>query len=215
MSKRRVAWLACLLLALLTGCTTASTQDLPRVVGALSTGNKQVRVSFSKRMNDDAANPGNYSIVQQNPTGDDSQLIITEAQFVDDAHTVVELTTLSQNEVRYHLTAISMQDRTGKPLGSKEAVGGVIVDPTSALFQGTPPGPDERTDSDEDGVSDNAEQRGWDVLVIQTSGHKISRHVTSDPNSADTDGDGGRLRPPLAKRSPTGSRRRSTASRPR
>jgi hypothetical protein len=177
-------------LAFLTGCNTLTSPRLPRVLGAISTGNKQVRVSFSKPMNDDAVNPGNYSIVQENPTTDDSQLIVTGAQFVDDAHTVVELTTVSQNEVRYQLTAVSMRDRFGNPLAPKEAVGGVIVDPSSAVFQGTPPGLADMTDSDEDTLSDNAEQRGWDVFIVLSDGHEISRHATSDPNSFDTDDDG-------------------------
>lgn len=189
MSKRIINLFICLILVFSTGCNTATSRALPRVVGAVSTGNKQVKVSFSEPMKNDAVNPANYSIVQINLNTNDSQLIVTEAKFADSTHTVVELTTLSQNEVRYQLTAISMRNRFGDPLAPKEVVAGVIVDPTSAVFQGTPPGPADVIDSDNDTISDSAEQRGWDVFVMLNDGHEISRHVTSDPNSADTDDD--------------------------
>ena len=169
---------------------TPETENLPRVAGAISTGNIQVKVSFSKPMNDDAVKQENYSIVQENPGTNDSQLIVSGARFLDSTHTVVELTTMSQNEVLYRLTAVSMRDMWGNPLAPKEAVGGVLVDPSSATFVGTPPYEDQLVDRDGDGLSDNVEQQGWDIVVVLNNGEKSPRHVTSDPYRTDTDGDG-------------------------
>ena len=45
-------------------------------------------------------------------------------------------------------------------------------------------------DSDGDGLSDVAEINGWTVTVIDGYGNMTTRHVTSDPNNPDTDGDG-------------------------
>ena len=65
-----------------------------------------------------------------------------------------------------------------------------MVDPSTATFQGTPPGAADLTDADGDTLSDMAEQRGWEVNITLTNGKVVSRRVTSDPDSADTDGDG-------------------------
>ena len=45
-------------------------------------------------------------------------------------------------------------------------------------------------DSDGDGLTDNAEQRGWGVTIVLTDGSVSLRDVTSDPFVADTDADG-------------------------
>ncbi len=45
-------------------------------------------------------------------------------------------------------------------------------------------------DIDRDGLSDGVEAEGWDVTVTLTNGKHVTRHVTSDLHSADTDGDG-------------------------
>ncbi len=190
MSKRIIPLVTFFILIFLVGCKATPSPDLPRVVGVISTGNRQVKVSFSEPMNNDAIDPANYSIIQENPDANDSQLSIIDAQFADNTRTIVELTTMSQNDVRYQLTAVSMRDRTGQALAAKEAAGGVIVDPTSAVFQGTPPSQDDLTDADNDNISDNTEQRGWVVFIQLSNGHEISRHVSSNPHNSDTDGDG-------------------------
>ena len=97
-----------------------SLSDAPRVTGATSTGCRQVKVLFSETVNDAAANPANYSIVQVGGDANNSRLVITKARFADGAHTVVELTTLAQDEVRYQLTAVAMRDRNGQPLAPRE-----------------------------------------------------------------------------------------------
>ncbi|NPA74731.1 MAG: hypothetical protein GXO25_01445, partial [Euryarchaeota archaeon] len=45
-------------------------------------------------------------------------------------------------------------------------------------------------DSDHDGLSDNTEVAGWYVYWYDSSGRYHWKHVTSDPNKPDTDGDG-------------------------
>ncbi|MEX2535084.1 MAG: hypothetical protein WD273_05730 [Trueperaceae bacterium] len=45
-------------------------------------------------------------------------------------------------------------------------------------------------DSDEDGLSDAEEERGWNVNIVLANGMVESRHVTSDPSNPDSDGDG-------------------------
>ena len=50
-------------------------------------------------------------------------------------------------------------------------------------------GQDTPRDEDGDTLFDVTEERGWDITV-DLLGHRISRHVTSDPTKPDTDGDG-------------------------
>jgi hypothetical protein len=160
-----------------------------RVVGAVSIGNTKVKVAFNKPMSPDAIVAANYSIFRENGAGDPSRLIVTGARFVDKTETMVELTTLGQNEAQYKLTAGTLHDRWGDTLGPKEVVGGILVDPTSAFFVGTPASGN-IADADGDGLSDFAEQAGYEVTVYLTDGRSISRHVTSDPTLVDTDQDG-------------------------
>ncbi|MCC6456060.1 MAG: hypothetical protein IT328_13990 [Caldilineaceae bacterium] len=160
-----------------------------RLVGAVSTGNTTVKVAFNKAMSPDATDPALYSIVQEHAGADPSLLTVTSAAFLDEAQTLVELTTFSQNEVVYRVTASTVHDFWGEPLGPKEVVGGILVDPTSAPFVGTPAGVT-LIDTDGDGLSDNAEQYGWPIYIYRTDGTIETRHVTSDPTTNDTDGDG-------------------------
>lgn len=44
-------------------------------------------------------------------------------------------------------------------------------------------------DSDQDGVADTVEEAGW-MVTVDLVGKRISYHTTSDPQNADTDGDG-------------------------
>ena len=140
-------------------------------------------------MNDAAIDHANYSIVQEGGNPVNSRLVITGARFLDAAHTVVELTTLAQDEIRYQATAVSLRDRTNQPLAPKQVAGGVVVDPSTAVFQGSPPTAGDLADADGDTLSDTAEQRGWGISVTLASGDEAARRVTSDPGRADTDGD--------------------------
>jgi cysteine-rich repeat protein len=158
---------------------------LPRVVGANSTSNTTVVVAYSKPMADSATDPSHYTIVQENVYPEAGALAVLEARFVGPDRVAVELTTRPQSEVTYAVTVVNVTDQLGNSFGPKST----FSDPTRATFAGTPPsGP--AIDTDNDGLSDNEEQRGWAVYVVLAGGEVTMRDVTSDPTMADTDGDG-------------------------
>ena len=163
--------------------------DAPAVVGAISTGNTTVIVTFSSAMNDEAENSSNYSIVQENVNGEAGALTVTGASFYGADRKTVLLTTLSQSEVAYQVTAVNVQDMHGQPIRVENSNFGYHTADT-ASFAGTPPGGDTIADFDEDGLLDNEEQRGWMVRIVYTDGAIVEREVTSDPTKKDTDGDG-------------------------
>ncbi len=162
----------------------------PTVTSAGSTGNTTVLVQFSEPMADDALTATRYSVLQENVNPEVGAVAVTAVRFVESDRLTVELTTLSQNEVTYRAKVAGVTSLVGRPLADRVIIGGVLVDPTSAIFAGTPPAGDERVDTDGDGLSDNEEARGWTVLVSLTNGTTTSRQVTSSPTTADTDGDG-------------------------
>lgn len=117
---------------------TANGSHAPRVVGAASTSNTTVVVTFTKAMSDDAISAGNYAIVQQNVNTEVGYLGVVSAQFLGDDGTAVELTTRSQNEVTYMVAVTNVRDRSGNQLAAKEVSAGVLVDPRTATFAGSP-----------------------------------------------------------------------------
>ena len=66
-------------------------------------------------------------------------LTLTGAEFTGPDRTAVALTTLSQNEVTYNLTAVNVRDFIGLPMAPKQIIAGVLLDPATASFPGTPP----------------------------------------------------------------------------
>jgi hypothetical protein len=164
--------------------------EKPRVVGAASLSNTTVLVSFSEAMDDNAINTAHYFIVQQNVNSEVGFVPIVSAEFNSPDRRSVLLTTASQNELTYSITAINVTDLDGNPLAPAVLAGGQRIDPRTALFPGTPPSGVQFIDTDEDGLSDNIEVRGWVVNVTMLDGSLVERQVTSDPNSADGDGDG-------------------------
>ncbi|MBN7797753.1 hypothetical protein [Parahaliea mediterranea] len=161
----------------------------PVVVGAASSGNTTVRVVFSQAMDDSAEVAGNYAVSQRNVNGEAGSLAVTGAAFSGDDRTVVELTTLSQNDVTYQLSVIGVSDSFGQSFQVRATNAGFVTANT-AQFAGTPPNGGSVTDTDGDGLADNEEQRGWVTRVSNSNGQVVEREVTSDPFSADTDGDG-------------------------
>lgn len=167
---------------------------LPRVIGAASTSNTTVLVTFSKPMGASALITSNYFIVQQNVTPEAGVLVIVndpvatadDPVFLGDDRTSVQLTTLSQNEVVYVLTVVNVRDESGNQLAPRSP----LVDPTTAVFPGTPPTAGQFADTDADGIPDHAEQRGYVVSIELITGETADRDVTSDPLNADTDEDG-------------------------
>lgn len=168
----------------------SDSQERPRVVGAVSTSNTTVLVRFSRPMNDEAIVASNYSIVQENLQAEAGALLVTGARFLSANAYSVELTTRSQNELTYRVRVSNVADQVGNPLAASVTSQGVLVDPTSATFAGSPPGSGELVDSDGDGLSDNVEQAGWTVTVVLTDGTVVTREVTSSPDQEDTDNDG-------------------------
>ena len=114
-------------------------KDLPRVVGAASTGNNGVIVQFSRPMGNSAISPGNYVVVQADVNPEVGFLTVTGAAFTGPDRTAVALTTLSQNEVVYDITAVNVRDFIGLPMAPKQIIAGVLLDPSTASFPGTPP----------------------------------------------------------------------------
>lgn len=102
----------------------------------------------------------------------------------------MELTTRSQSALDYRLMMSNVTDLLNDPLDTKAGGTGGATDPTSATFPGTPPSGGELKDSDHDGLADSDEIAGYRVTVHLASGATTDRLVTSDPNKADTDGDG-------------------------
>ena len=188
----------------------------PRVVGALSTANNVVQVTFSSLMRRGAEDPANYFIVQESSNPEAGVLRVTSAQF-GDTKDIVMLQTFAQNEVNYTLRVVNVRDEFDQQMAPPE----LLVDPSIATFRGTPPtcefacsgdgsacnSDDDCTDgstcicstqdTDGDGLPDHVEQRGWPVTVELTNRDGVfdrrgsqERDVTSDPTVADTDGDG-------------------------
>ena len=163
---------------------------LPRVVGAASTSNTTVLVVFSKPMGTSAEVASNYIIIQQNVNPEVGAIQVLAAAFLPGQQDAVELTTSSQNEVTYFLRAVNVQDLFGNQLAPPQ----LLVDPSTALFAGSPfscgGAPCSPPDFDGDGLADHQELRGYVVRVEETDGDRIERQVTSDPRSFDTDGEG-------------------------
>ena len=177
----------------------------PKVTSAGSTGNTTVVVQFSKAMADNAIDPSRYAIVQLNVNPEVGALPVTAAAFADASRLSVKLTTRSQNEVTYQVTANNVTDQMGNPLADKVISNGVLlVDPTSFTFPGTPPTGAERVNSDCqtgdtsdddppkycDSLYDNQEYLGWQITVTLANGETTQRQVTSNPDVDDTDDDG-------------------------
>ena len=180
--------------------------ERPKVTSAISTGNTAVVVQFSKPMADNAKNPGNYFIVQQNMNPEVAYVPITAAAFVDENRLSVRLTTRSQNETTYQVTATNVTDVMGSPLADKLIVNGVLVaDPTSFVFPGTAPTgselkngdclPGDDADDDDpatycDTLYDHQEYFGWQITVTLANGQTATRQVSSNPDVDDSDDDG-------------------------
>ena len=161
----------------------------PRVVGANSTSNTTVVVTFSEPVvggANGAENPINYTIVERALVGEvalQSVVTVTNAVLSSNRRSVT-LTTLAQSEMVYALTVTDVTDLAGNQIAPPDR-----DHPFQTTFFGTGVvGPGQ--DQDGDGLSDAAEQAGWTVTVRLANGQVTQTKVTSDPTVADTDGDG-------------------------
>ena len=92
-------------------------------------------VTFNNPMSDDAEDPANYVIVQENVLPEAGALIVTDAIFASESRTFVVLATLSQSQLTYQLTVVNIEDMEGNQIAPKE----LLVDPATVTFPGTPP----------------------------------------------------------------------------
>lgn len=157
-----------------------SDEGSPRLLGAVSVGNTLVRLSFSEPMAPEGpAEPSNYEVVSVDGRGG---LLVQSGELADDGLTAT-LTTRSQSSSEYELRAQELLDVDGNPLAP-------VGEGDVAHFFGTPATGEDLVDTDGDGLSDDVEQRGWNVTVELTNGELVHELVTSDPRLLDTDGDG-------------------------
>ncbi|HEX7003623.1 MAG TPA: hypothetical protein VF168_05520 [Trueperaceae bacterium] len=159
------------------------TEDPPRVVAAGATGNTTVLVTFNKPVaRFGAETPANYRITALDSGG---SLSVDLAQLV--TGTTVQLTTGRQSAIRYQVEVVNVRDEEGTPL---EAPSILRPYPNRAQFTGIAPSGGDLVDSDEDGLSDAEEERGWSVNILLPRGIVETRTVTSDPYEGDSDLDG-------------------------
>ncbi|MBW7473088.1 hypothetical protein QQF73_17930 [Marinobacter sp. M216] len=163
--------------------------ETPSVVSAASLDNTHVQVTFSKPMSEQTPSSATFSITQANVNPESGVLGVIDARFASADRRVIELTTRSQSELTYQVAVTNATDMYGQQLKVND---GVVSFGTAntAIFAGTPAGAAELVDSDGDGLYDSEEQAGTIVVVEMANGEIITRQVTSDPNLADTDGDG-------------------------
>ena len=170
----------------------------PRVAGALSTGPTSLIVAFSEPVGVSAEVAAHYAIagLTTGPIAPQAVLSVTSATLSEDARSVT-LITGAQSEIEYSLKVVNVRDLAGNAVAPPDRENPYQ---TTFLGTGTSGSP---TDSDGDGLSDAAEQRGWTVTVRFTDGTRNSYEVTSDPGdpalpvdhptnvaARDTDGDG-------------------------
>ncbi|MDQ6524539.1 hypothetical protein RB608_13055 [Nocardioides sp. LHD-245] len=157
----------------------------PAVTSASSTGNRTVVVQFSKPMGDSAVRPGGYEVVLE--PGSTGGVPVSAARFTDGSRQSVELTTGAQSEVDYRVRVGDVVDLTGLALAERSGSLGGPIDPTSAVFRGTPASASGLVDSDCDGLTDAEELRGYQIHVELGNGQAHTRVVTSNPGTVDAD----------------------------
>ncbi|MDZ7706933.1 MAG: hypothetical protein U5J97_03365 [Trueperaceae bacterium] len=162
----------------------------PRVTGATAISSTRVLVTFSERVKGGAGsaeNPDHYQIVGSDRLSGSLEaqatLLVHDATLSDNARSV-SLVTGPQSEIAYTLRVSNVFDEADNAV-----IGPTRDRPVETEFFGTP-GTGAGLDSDGDGLTDAAEQRGWTVQVVLGSGRVEERDVTSDPYTVDTDGDG-------------------------
>ena len=159
----------------------------PRVVGAVSTGPRSVVVRFSEAMDASILNLNFFAISHANVNAEAGGLFIHRVAFTNASRRAVKLVTSTQNELNYNVKVVGATDWAGNAIAAPSRPG---LDPSRAVFSGSPPTTNQLRDRDGDGLSDNDEIRGWSVLVKEINGTTSRRQVTSSHLLADTDGDG-------------------------
>ena len=166
-----------------------SVATAPAVTSARSSGNTGVVIDFNKPMGISAINPANYAIGQESVNPEASGLAVVSAEFSGVDRSAVLLTTRSQNSLTYRVTVGNVRDTNGQSFSIANGTIDVIV-ANSTTFAGSGPDAGTLVDTDGDGLYDNEEQSGYTVIIEMANGDIVERQVTSDPDVADTDGDG-------------------------
>ena len=165
----------------------------PRLVSAGALSNTEVLIAYSEPVRGGARgaeNPARYRISGTgSASSGESEVIVIGAHLLLPERTNVLLTTLSQSNLEYNVVVTGVSDLAGNAI-SPGSAGTLSDQPTSFAFQGIGPSGDEIVDTDDDGLSDSDEQRGWLVRTVTGTGEVSVIEVTSDPRNADTDGDG-------------------------
>jgi hypothetical protein len=168
----------------------------PTIISALATDNTEVIVTFSEALMGGvtgAENPHFYTITASDGTGQSitssSVVGVLSATLISPDNSSVRLITQSQSDIDYILQTTNLRDVAGNTFLPPDNGFGA-VNPSATIFVGMGPSGSEIVDSDRDGLSDSDELRGWTVTITSATGEITSYSVTSDPNNADTDGDG-------------------------
>ncbi len=158
----------------------------PRVANTGSIGNTTVLVTFTEPIEQTSAEvAAHYRVSARLDDGVGTSAILEIVSAVRSSdRTTVTLTTRAQSDLLYTLAVTNVKDLAGNQIAPPE----LLNNPSAVTFQGTPPsGP--QVHSDDDGLSDVAEQAGWFVTVRNADGTTRRYQVTSDPTKDDTDGD--------------------------
>ena len=151
----------------------------PYLVSATALSNTQVRAQFSEPMSSSLLQ-ASYSFVGEIGA---AGLAVTDIKFADTAQTTVDIDVLPMSEMNYTLVVTGALDASGVAISLADR-----NQNNQAIFAGV--GDSSQVDSDNDGLSDSQEQRGFTVRYQTLDGEWISEDVSSDPLNADTDGDG-------------------------
>lgn len=136
-----------LLIGLMVSCNPSSDKpsnsvsadtDRPSLSGAIAQTNTSILVSFSEPMGQSAGVITHYSIVPDNTNINTGSLDVTEVELAADNRSVI-LTTLSQGERTYEVTAVNVKDLAGNVIAQAQAGIGVEIDPARARFIGIAP----------------------------------------------------------------------------
>jgi hypothetical protein len=173
--------------------SVADPSKLPQVVGAISTSNTSVTLSFSSVMGNSALLPANYLFTQENVNSEVGTVFTMAVSWFDDTHTSVSVTTTSQNEVTYRVTAVNVKDKLGNPMETRRLG---VTDPTSALFAGSPPVAQNQqlTDSNWQWFDNNDDgEKGVGDAVVVNGNSLVLTDINLDGNVdnwQDTNGNG-------------------------
>ena len=178
------------LLTVLAACSQNRDTTPPKLSNAGSTSPTTVVVTFSERVSAESAEVAeHYRITASALEGQlatQATLEVLAAELVDGEPNAVVLTTRPQSDIRYTLEVANVQDLAGNQMSPPDRLSGPA---NVTTFVGTA-GDGSPLDTDGDGLSDAAEQRGWIVTVRLVNGQTTQREVTSSPLMADTDEDG-------------------------